>query len=358
MAVDPRYVQGIARAARQTGVNPVLALAIALEESGGRANAVGDQGTSFGAYQLHRGGALGSLSPQAAFDPYTNAMAVLPSWAKAGGGRGLSPQSALMQYYSQVGRGTSNTIPTQHALALIPQARQLLGQAGAPVPAVGAQPQQQTGLPGLTSAMATRGLAPQLLAALSQYGERVRAAAQQGQRLALPKPLLSQLAAAQLAARRRQAEVPAVGNAPTTGTSRYSGAIPGPVKGLDYPLGSRGPIIGLPYQGTHRLYGNWESDNAVDIKVPVGTPVVAPADGVVGSQIGALGSGDPRLEGLRVHLDGPTDSFYFAHLSRLAVRPGQHVRAGDVIGYSGSANGVAHLHLASRNRDPRAYVGG
>ncbi len=41
-----------------------------------------------------------------------------------------------------------------------------------------------------------------------------------------------------------------------------------------------GPVIGLPYHGTHTL-GNWQSDNALDIRVPVGTPVIALADGEI-----------------------------------------------------------------------------
>ena len=347
MPVAPAFVQGIARAAKQAGVDPIRALAIALEESGGNPRAVGDQGTSFGAYQLHQGGALGSMSPQSAFDPYTNAMAVLPSWAKLGGGRGLSDQQALLQYYSGVGRGSSNAIPTQHALALIPQARQLLGQTTPAVsgaPAASAQTQQPFSL------------SPQLTGALNNYLATSRKQAASGTYAGgVPSKLLNQITAARHSyLQQEQSTVPAV---QATGSSRFSGALPSPIKGLDYPLGAKGPLIGTPYSGTHTL-GNWESDNAVDIKVPVGTPVVAPEDGVIGSQIGALDSSSPRMAGLRVHLDGPADAFYFAHLSRLAVQPGQHVRAGDVIGYSGSANGVAHLHFASQRRDPRQYVGG
>src|SRR5581483_3802475 len=69
-----------------------------------------------------------------------------------------------------------------------------------------------------------------------------------------------------------------------------------------YPLGARGEVIGLPYQGSHTLYDNWESDNALDIATPVGTPVYAVADGTIGDQIGSLGSSDPHLDGLRLHL--------------------------------------------------------
>lgn len=124
-----------------------------------------------------------------------------------------------------------------------------------------------------------------------------------------------------------------------------------------------GKIIGMPWQGTHakafNVAGgsdNWQSENAVDIALPVGTPVYAPADGIVGSRIGSLGASSGRFAGLRVNLDSPGNSFYFAHLSSIAVHAGQKVKKGQLIGLSGSANGTAHLHLASRYGNPQAYA--
>jgi murein DD-endopeptidase MepM/ murein hydrolase activator NlpD len=350
---DPAVIQAIVRASRQSGIDPTLMTAVSLEESGLNPRAVGDQGTSYGLTQLHQGGALGNLSPQAAMDPYTNIGVAARGFAKVGG-RGLAagPES-LTRYYRDFGRGSSVTGPTSKALAYLPQARQLVSQygggAGTTTPAVGAQQQTAAGAQ-------APGLSPQLMAGLQSWlkssGEQALAGTYAG---GIPAKLLSQLTAAH----QRQAEVPQVRGATSPGGApRFTGAIPGAMAGTDYPLGAKGPIIGTPYSGTHTL-GNWESDRAVDIRVPVGTPVVAPADGVIGSQIGALGSSSSRMAGLRVHIDGATDNFYLAHLSSLAagIKPGAHVRAGDVIGYSGSANGVAHLHFASQNRDPRSYVG-
>lgn len=67
----------IAGVAQRLGVNPNLAIATAQVESGLNPQAVGDQGTSFGLFQLHRGGELGNLSVAQAFDPLINASTAL-----------------------------------------------------------------------------------------------------------------------------------------------------------------------------------------------------------------------------------------------------------------------------------------
>lgn len=135
--------------------------------------------------------------------------------------------------------------------------------------------------------------------------------------------------------------------------------------GFTFPV-TGGAIIGDPYQGTHakafNVQGgsdNWESENAVDIAVPVGTPVYAVAAGIIGPQFGPDGTG--RFAGIRLHLNSGADSFYYAHLSGTApgISPGVRVKAGQLLGYSGSANGVAHLHFASTtNLNPLDIVKG
>ena len=102
----------------------------------------------------------------------------------------------------------------------------------------------------------------------------------------------------------------------------------------------------------------WQSDNALDIAVPVGTQIFAVADGRVcsGCGFGGLGSRSPQLAGLRFTLNTRGNAVYYAHLSRLAVRPGQHVRRGQLVGYSGAANGVAHLHIAVQHGSPEQLL--
>ena len=58
---DPLLVTWIRRAAVETGADPNALLATALRESGGKLHGPpGDQGTSFGPFQFHIGGALGT----------------------------------------------------------------------------------------------------------------------------------------------------------------------------------------------------------------------------------------------------------------------------------------------------------
>jgi murein DD-endopeptidase MepM/ murein hydrolase activator NlpD len=132
--------------------------------------------------------------------------------------------------------------------------------------------------------------------------------------------------------------------------------------GYSYPLAAQGEIIGCPFVpgSTHSAFvapDNLASDNAVDISVAVGTPVYAVTDGVIGPQIGALDSRDPRMAGLRLHLNAPGVQFYYAHLSEIDVAPGQFVQAGQQIGLSGSASGAAHLHFAQNIGNPAETVG-
>lgn len=77
---DPKnatVVNAITSVARQLGVDVNLALATAYQESGFNPTAVGDNGSSFGIYQLHRGGELGTLTQTQANDPTRNAQVSL-----------------------------------------------------------------------------------------------------------------------------------------------------------------------------------------------------------------------------------------------------------------------------------------
>ena len=89
---------------------------------------------------------------------------------------------------------------------------------------------------------------------------------------------------------------------------------------------------------------NWQSIWAVDLGVPIGTPVYASFSGtIVTVHSGETG----RFAGISVGLDsGRGLAAYYAHLSQVDVTPGQTVVAGQRLGATGAANGVDHLHFA------------
>jgi hypothetical protein len=90
--------QVVAQVAKEKGVDPVLAVAMMLTESGGdNTNRTGDGGTSFGLFQLHEGGMLprdwyrGKPGHDNVFDPRKNAeisLASLARYAKSTGKSG------------------------------------------------------------------------------------------------------------------------------------------------------------------------------------------------------------------------------------------------------------------------------
>src|SRR5207302_5790342 len=88
--------------------------------------------------------------------------------------------------------------------------------------------------------------------------------------------------------------------------------------------------------------------SGVDISSLYGTPVIAPADGIVTAAEVMGGYG--RLIELN---HGRGISTRYGHLSGFAVLPGEHVRRGDVIGYvglTGRSTGP-HLHYEVRIND-------
>ena len=114
-----------------------------------------------------------------------------------------------------------------------------------------------------------------------------------------------------------------------------------PVRGIltDGFGGRSDPFTGEP--GTH---------NAIDISSAVGQAVRAPADGIVVKSEWANGYGNV------IYLShGYGYSTRYGHLSAYAVRPGQRVKRGDILGYVGSTGRSTgpHLHYEVRlNNNP------
>lgn len=113
---------------------------------------------------------------------------------------------------------------------------------------------------------------------------------------------------------------------------------------------TEGPVTsGYGYR-THPIYGYKRFHAGIDIGAPTGQRIVAVATGTVVSA-GAMGT-----YGNLVVIDhGNGLATAYAHQSRIAVRSGQRVARGTVIGYVGStgASTGPHLHFETRvNGDP------
>lgn len=122
-----------------------------------------------------------------------------------------------------------------------------------------------------------------------------------------------------------------------------------------------GRISGL--FGSQRIYANAERGaphSGVDVARPTGTPVLAPADGIV-----TLAAAAPfTLEGHLLIVDhGMSLSSAFLHLSRIDVRVGDRVRQGQAIGAIGATGRASgpHLHWGmtwqGRRIDPLLVAG-
>ncbi|MGZ8335947.1 MAG: M23 family metallopeptidase [Allosphingosinicella sp.] len=95
-----------------------------------------------------------------------------------------------------------------------------------------------------------------------------------------------------------------------------------------------------PFRGRAAMHGG------VDLAGPVGTPIHATADGMVGrSEYNNGGYGNL----VEINHGGGIQTRY-GHLSRLIVQPGQRVRRGDLIGLMGSTGRStgSHLHYEVR----------
>lgn len=334
-----RYARDIAK---QYNLDPYAMMAVAGAESGWNPSAIGDNGQSFGYHQFYTHGAGGPNARQY-LDPIKNITRAAQLMSKSGAA-GKTGRAAIEAMVRNFERPADPSGEIQRAMGYYQQYGKMSPSGGGNLSSSVTAPMmgsQNTSDPfaesrqGLMSILMQRPIDPnaqslQLINALQ--GMPNASDVQQGP----------------------SAGVSGVSSPIQYQGSSYTGNAGG---SLLKPLGdTKYKLIGSPYQGTHTI-GNWQSDNAVDLAVPVGTPIYATENGVIGNRIGSLGSNNPRMAGLRLTLQGKGNAFYYAHLSRLVVKAGQKVKRGQLLGYSGSANGVAHLHFGVENGNPLKLFG-
>lgn len=95
-----------------------------------------------------------------------------------------------------------------------------------------------------------------------------------------------------------------------------------------------------------------ERYNGVKIAVPIGTPVLAAADGVVAY----AGSGIPQLGGVIIIRHGDGWATIYGHASKLLVQRGQAVRRGQTIAKSGDSGGASRPEVHFEMRKGRTPI--
>ena len=93
----------------------------------------------------------------------------------------------------------------------------------------------------------------------------------------------------------------------------------------------------------HPTLHRYKPHLGTDLAAPEGTPIVATADGTVR----ASGWTERNGHYVRIEHDG-TFSTAYLHMSRRAVRAGQHVRQGALIGYVGATGAATGPHVCYR----------
>jgi murein DD-endopeptidase MepM/ murein hydrolase activator NlpD len=126
-----------------------------------------------------------------------------------------------------------------------------------------------------------------------------------------------------------------------------------------YPLAVRGRFLGGPGVGTHSFTAppnNWQSDNAVDLGVPVGTAMIALESGRV-AKVSPHAQDGSRFAGDGITIVGDGGNAYFYKHGVSSVKVGERVHKGQKIGTSGSASGSPHLHFAVKHGNPLDLIG-
>jgi peptidoglycan LD-endopeptidase LytH len=341
------WEQYIMQRAKALGLDPRAVRAVASVE--GLSGAVGDQGTSYGPFQLHRGGALPAGRDRAWAESKAGIEYALRQIQ--GVAQGLTGQQAVANIVRRFERPADPSGEIQRAMAAYGGAPAIGSAVASAV--TGARPAQQRaavarpGLPRVqrwTDTVFDPGKLAQGIFSALAAGETPNVAALVGS--SNTQQSFSRV-------------LPPLPGTKMTRQGKPTGPPPAPgmvaVKG-GWAIPASGKVIGTPGAGTHTL-GNWESDRALDIALKYGTPVRSPFGGVITPQFGSLGSSG-RFQGSRLHVRNPTNEWYAAHLSRYApgIRPGVTVRPGQIIGYSGSASGVSHLHEGLKYGDPYKLI--
>lgn len=325
---DPSLVQAIRR--HGGGLAPLL-LATALVESGGRLDAVGDQGRSHGPFQEYDLGRGAGIPIAARRDPVASTQRAAREFRTFYGRGYRGPELA---YAAQRPADRSGYIAK--IAAALPIAQRILGSSPADPGADTATP--SGGLPTVPQMQMVAGQldARRLLGMLRAQGRRVL----EGQ---MPSPNyqreLVKLARGALPRAMAVRGAQAVGQA-----AQSVGQAAAPVAFRPFTMG------GGPSAHASRALGNWQSDAAYDLMGRAGDPVPANVAGVV-TRISGRPGGAPGFAGYGITIRTPQGDLFYKHLGTRNVEVGQRVTPQTILGTLDAATaGGPHLHLGGTSR--------
>lgn len=335
-ALAPRY-----------GIDPAAAIAVARGEGGlvNRDDDVGDLagGGSYGPFQLYTKGELPKQyhgNPQAA-----------DSWAWSPDGI-----SYALNRMSQTGaRGLSGSQAVETIIRKFERPADPDSSVRNAISRLGSSPAGQSQMAAQYGGQAPQPAGSQSARSVAPTDPRTRLASMLLSRSMERRGANSGMLA-QLLERRMQgsggggaAAVPTVPTAAAPPAAAHPSVTAGGGAYPYNPLRGAYSALGAPGQGTHSAGegpDNWQSDNAWDYGAKPGTPVYATDAGVVDpNRYGAMNDSG-RFGGYRLNIDGTDSDQFYQHLAEnLAVKPGQRVSVGDLLGYIGAVPGLApHLH--------------
>lgn len=327
--------------ARQYGVDPRAAMAIANYEGGLHWGAVGDQGTSYGPFQLHVGGAL-PRGRNAAWANSPAGIAYAIRQMAGSGARGLTGRAAVSAISRNFERPADPATEIARAMQWY-SGHGGISNAASAAPPSGASPlSSRAG--GAQQGGGVRQMAAQMLMNFAQTGMVG------GSDQTSPFASIMQL---QAMARARQGDAQ---HAPAAMPGGQAGGRVPMGGGLSAPLPSMtltsgyGPRVGV-VNGETFHYG-------VDLSAPTGTPIHA----MVGGKVlfaGMYGSGGYTV----IVKDAQGREWFYHHMYRPpGVHVGQTIGVGSVlggVGQTGAATGP-HLHVGLQVKghwvDPTRFI--
>ena len=181
----------------------------------------------------------------------------------------------------------------------------------------------------------------------ARRGEQLgRKAQYEAQQAALAAELAA-IVEAERADARQRAAAPSPAAAPAAPPPSGGAPAGGPTSLLAYPSPMNPPVITSPYGWRiHPIYGYRKLHAGTDFRAYCGTPIIAAASGTVQWAKGVGGFGNQVLLN-HGRPDGRSLMTSYNHLSSFAVRTGDTVSQGQVVGYSGTTgtSTACHLHF-------------